>query len=303
VLLVNEQNWLTFGDMNGDGLDDATTIFGVTPDGETLETYLTVVLDVQGEAEALEPVRLGERILLNGPIAMTENQLRVPQLTQTMVINRDFYIKGNALAELAQFPLPELMRDGTLLFSQTPDYAVRVFNRAGLTRANLFDKSTGSNTLSDVTVLPQSYPSGMTYCYTGTGLEPSLQVQVATTGDQTLLINGETRTGEQLTGRVTYEPRIALPPNALVEVVLENVSRADAPAIPLAAQTLVVGDRQVLIPFELMYDPDQIEPGLTYALRARITVDGELRFINKTQVPVINRNNLSTDVEVMVDPV
>ena len=94
MLLANEQNWLTFGDIDGDGLTDAATIFGVVPNGETVGTYLTVVLDVQGQAQALEPVRLGERILLNGPIAMAENQLRVSQLTQTMVINRDFYVEG-----------------------------------------------------------------------------------------------------------------------------------------------------------------------------------------------------------------
>jgi uncharacterized lipoprotein YbaY len=303
VLLVNEQNWLTFGDIDGDGLDDAATIFGVVPDGETVETYLAVVLDVQGKAQALEPVRLGERILLNGPIAMAENQLRVPQLTQTMVINRDFYVEGNALAELAQFPLPMLVMDGTLLFSQTPDYAVRVFDQAGLTKLNLFDKSTGSTILTGVSVIPQSYPSGMTYSYTGTGLEPSLQVQVATDGDQTLLIQGGSVVGERLTGRVTYAPRIALPANAVVEVVLEDVSRADAPSIPLASQTLAVGDRQVPIPFELMYDPEQIAPTLTYALRVRITVDGELRFINTTRVPVITRDNPTTDVDVIVDPV
>jgi len=211
VLLANEQNWLTFGDIDGDGLTDAATIFGVVPNGETVGTYLTVVLDVQGQAQALEPVRLGERILLNGPIAMAENQLRVSQLTQTMVINRDFYVEGKALAELAHFPLPELVSDDTLLFSQTSDYAVRIFHQAGLTQLNLFDKSTNSTQLSGVSVLPQSYPSGMIYSYTGTGLEPTLQIQVATTGDQTLQIDGDFFAGARLTGRVTYAPRLTPP--------------------------------------------------------------------------------------------
>jgi uncharacterized lipoprotein YbaY len=96
---------------------------------------------------------------------------------------------------------------------------------------------------------------------------------------------------------------MALPPNTVIEVALEDVSRADAPAITLASQTLVLGERQVPAPFELMYDPDQIDSRFTYALRARITVDGELRFINTTRVPVITRDNPTTDVEVIVDPV
>ncbi len=61
-----------------------------------------------------------------------------------------------------------------------------------------------------------------------------------------------------VTGTVSYLPRIAMPPSAILEVTLVDVSRADAPAITLASQGAIFGDRQVPIALELVYDLDQI---------------------------------------------
>jgi hypothetical protein len=102
VELVNQQGWLTFGDFNSNGKTDAAVIFGVAldPDGKTVATYLTAVLDVDGKAQALTPIKLGERIRLNGPIEIGRNQIAVPLLTQTEVINRVYGINGTNLNEL-----------------------------------------------------------------------------------------------------------------------------------------------------------------------------------------------------------
>ncbi|MBE9138337.1 YbaY family lipoprotein [Nodosilinea sp. LEGE 07088] len=43
-----------------------------------------------------------------------------------------------------------------------------------------------------------------------------------------------------------------------------DISRADAPAIVLASQSAIFGERQVPIPFELVYDPEQIDPRFSY---------------------------------------
>jgi putative lipoprotein len=51
-------------------------------------------------------------------------------------------------------------------------------------------------------------------------------------------------------GTAAYRERMALPPGAVLEVRLEDVSRADAPAELLASATIVT-DRQVPIPFAL----------------------------------------------------
>lgn len=103
-----------------------------------------------------------------------------------------------------------------------------------------------------------------------------------------------------VTGTVSYLPRIAMPSSAILEVTLVDVSRADAPAITLASQGAIFGDRQVPIPFELVYDPDQIDPRFSYAVQARIIVEGQLRFITTTRFPVITQGN-PTEVEVRVD--
>jgi uncharacterized lipoprotein YbaY len=105
-----------------------------------------------------------------------------------------------------------------------------------------------------------------------------------------------------LTGTVTYRQRIALPSGSVVEVQLQDVSRADAAAQVIATQIITTTGENVPIPFTLTYDPAQIDPRFTYALSARITVNGELRWINTEQVAVLTRDAPLTGVEVVVQP-
>jgi putative lipoprotein len=72
-----------------------------------------------------------------------------------------------------------------------------------------------------------------------------------------------------LTGTVFYRERIALPPNSTAEVVLEDVSITDRPAVEIARTTVTPGG-QVPIPFELRYAPDRIETDHRYGVRAAI---------------------------------
>lgn len=90
VELVNEQNWMAFGDLNGDSKQDAAVILGMAldPSGKEVSTYLTAVMDIDGQVRVLTPIRLGERIMLNGPISIANNGITVPFLTQKEVINR-----------------------------------------------------------------------------------------------------------------------------------------------------------------------------------------------------------------------
>lgn len=81
----------------------------------------------------------------------------------------------------------------------------------------------------------------------------------------------------RLSGTVTYRERIALPPGAVVEVSLLDVSLADAPSRTIA-RTRIVPRRQVPVPFQLRFNDAQIQPGRRYALRAEIKVRGQLWF-------------------------
>ena len=119
----------------------------------------------------------------------------------------------------------------------------------------------------------------------------------------TLLASGCAKTAT-VTGTVTYREKIALPPQGVVVTVkVEDVSRADAPAVTIGEQIIENPGPQVPIPFEIEYNPDDIDERYTYAMRVRIEVDGELWFINTTRYQVITRGYPTSNVEVVLDKV
>jgi len=93
----------------------------------------------------------------------------------------------------------------------------------------------------------------------------------------------------QVTGSVTYRERIALPPTAVVQVSLVDVSRADAPAVLITEQVIRPAGRQVPFEFALAYDESRILPAHTFAVQVRIEDGGRLLFISDTMHPVITR--------------
>lgn len=79
-----------------------------------------------------------------------------------------------------------------------------------------------------------------------------------------------------ITGVASYRERIALPPGSVFEAVLEDVTLADAAATVIAKT--VLQDPRPPIRFGIAFDPARILPANRYAVRARILVDGQLRF-------------------------
>lgn len=100
----------------------------------------------------------------------------------------------------------------------------------------------------------------------------------------------QTQSVATVTGTITYRERIALTPNAVVEVKLLDVSRADAPSVTIGEQ-IIENPGQVPIAFEIEYDPSDIDDRFTYAIGVRITENGDLAFINDTRYPVITRDS------------
>ena len=79
--------------------------------------------------------------------------------------------------------------------------------------------------------------------------------------------------------------KIALPSeDVVVTVKIEDVPRADAPAVTIGQQ-IIENPGPVPIPFEIEYNPADIDERYAYALRARIEVDRKLWFINNTVRP------------------
>lgn len=89
---------------------------------------------------------------------------------------------------------------------------------------------------------------------------------------------------------MTYRERIALTPEAMVEVQLLDVSIADASAKLIAEQT-IKPKHQVPIPFELTYDPAVIDQRFTYAVRATIRERGRLMFTTDRSYRVMTRGH------------
>jgi uncharacterized lipoprotein YbaY len=96
----------------------------------------------------------------------------------------------------------------------------------------------------------------------------------ATAGLMLALVAWQGHAAEQVTGTATYRERIALPPDAVFEATLEDVSKADAPA-EVIGRARVESPGNPPIQFEIPYDPARIDERHRYAVRARIVVAGK----------------------------
>jgi putative lipoprotein len=105
-------------------------------------------------------------------------------------------------------------------------------------------------------------------------------------------VNGTVR------GTATYRERMALPPSAVLEATLEDVSRADAPAVVIG-RTRVDHPHNPPIRFAIPYDPSGIDPRRRYVVRARILVDEKPFFITDQNYPVLTGGR-GHEVELML---
>jgi uncharacterized lipoprotein YbaY/heat shock protein HslJ/uncharacterized lipoprotein NlpE involved in copper resistance len=93
-----------------------------------------------------------------------------------------------------------------------------------------------------------------------------------------------------VTGTAGYSERMALPPTAVFEATLEDISRADVRAEVLGSVRV---ENPGLPPFsfKIPYDPAQVQANHSYAVRARITVQGRLLFTTDQVYPVLTRGH------------
>jgi putative lipoprotein len=99
-------------------------------------------------------------------------------------------------------------------------------------------------------------------------------------------------------GTATYRERMALPPNAVLEATLEDVSKTDAKGA-IIGQTRVEHPRNPPIRFTIPFDPKRIKPNRQYAVRARILVDGKPFFATDQTYPVLTGGG-GSEVELML---
>ncbi len=94
-----------------------------------------------------------------------------------------------------------------------------------------------------------------------------------------------------VSGTIGYRERMALPPTAVVQVQLLDVSKQDIASTTMAETSIEAAGKQVPIPFELTYNPAAIDANRTYAVRATIRDGDALLFTTTASHQVITRGN------------
>ncbi len=86
---------------------------------------------------------------------------------------------------------------------------------------------------------------------------------------------------KEIVGQISYRERIALPPGAVAEIKLQDISIADRAATVLAEQRIEFAGQQVPVDFKLDVDADELESRGRYSVRAVIN-DGNDRLLFNT---------------------
>ena len=107
-----------------------------------------------------------------------------------------------------------------------------------------------------------------------------------------------------VSGNIVSQESITVPDGASIQVQIQDVSKADAPA-EVIGELIIDGSGQSLpIPYEVSYDPSAIDDRFSYSMSVRIEdSDSKLIYISDTNTPVITRGNPTENVDINVVPV
>lgn len=125
-----------------------------------------------------------------------------------------------------------------------------------------------------------------------------MKTKLALSSALALAISALSMAGE-VTGTVGYRERIALPPNSIITVRLEDATRVDAPAALISESKFVSGRNQVPFSFKLPYVDSAVQRNLQYFVRATIHSNGQLIYTSTEAYPVINNGVKKVDIRLM----
>ncbi len=91
---------------------------------------------------------------------------------------------------------------------------------------------------------------------------------------------------QTITGTASYRERIAAPPDARFEAVLEDISLADVPAVVMGRAVIEAAGNPPYA-FQIAYDAQALRPGHRYAVRATLRQGDRLLFTTDTVAPVL----------------
>lgn len=94
----------------------------------------------------------------------------------------------------------------------------------------------------------------------------------------------------EIQGTATYQERMTLPPDAVFEVTLEDVSRVDA-AGEVIGQARIEQPGSPPFRFSIRYDPAQVEPNHIYVVRGRIIEGDRVAFVTDQRYQVLTQGH------------
>lgn len=105
-----------------------------------------------------------------------------------------------------------------------------------------------------------------------------------------------------VTGTAIIDTRQALPEGAVLSVQLQDTSVADASAVVLGEQTMPTEGAGLQLPFEVSFDPAEIDARMSYSLRATVRAGDELLFTTTQHYPVLTRDGGQFGIELHLQP-
>jgi putative lipoprotein len=102
-----------------------------------------------------------------------------------------------------------------------------------------------------------------------------------------------------VTGTVVYMQKMALPPDAAIEIKMQDIS-AGAPKT-IAETVFAAAGQQVPISFQLTYNPADINQAHSYQVLANINVNGKPMFVTNTPLRVITGGSPS-QISLLLQP-
>ena len=102
-----------------------------------------------------------------------------------------------------------------------------------------------------------------------------------------------------LSGEIAFAGDQAIPPGAVIEAELRDVSLQDVASVLIASQT-VEGAERFPVPFAIRYDPAEIDERRDYSVQVSIRIGGELVYANDTVFSALTRGYPSDDLAVEV---
>ncbi len=108
--------------------------------------------------------------------------------------------------------------------------------------------------------------------------------------------SSENAPNSAVTGSLTYHERVALPPDAVVDVSVVDATGMDATAQDSAGSVLATAvvraeGRQLPLPFAVHYDASKVDKQHLYTIRAAITSGGQKIFATDVMRAVITQGN------------